>query len=162
LKPNRFSISLSIPIILSLCFSVQAASFTGEVFRVVDGDTIEVLFNDQPLRVSLHGIDCPDRNQAYSVEAKQFTFDLVTGKKVTVVVITQEQQGRIYAEVVLPDERILNRELIMSGLAWWHREQAPEDRELEAMENAARESKKGLWVDPDPTPPWKFREEKNR
>jgi micrococcal nuclease len=162
LKPNRFSFSLFIPIILSLCLSVQAASFTGEVFRVVDGDTIEVLFNEQPLRISLHGIDCPDRSQAYSVEAKKFTSDLVTGKKVKVVVITQERQGRIYAEVVLPDERILNLELIMSGLAWWHREQAPEDRELEAMEKAARESKKGLWADPDPTPPWKFREEKNR
>ena len=162
MKPNRFSFSLFIPIILSLCLSVQAASFTGEVFRVVDGDTIEVLFNEQPLRISLHGIDCPDRNQTYGAEAKKFTSDLVTGKKVTVVVITQEQQGRIYAEVVLPDGRILNRELIMSGLAWWHREQSPEDKELEVLEKAARKSKKGLWADPDPTPPWKFREEKKR
>lgn len=162
MKPNRFSFSLFIPSILSLCLSAQAASFTGEVFRVVDGDTIEVLYNEQPMLVSLYGIDCPDRNQPYSTEAIRFTFDLAFQKTVKVTVIRQDQQGRIYAEVVLPDERILNRELIMSGLAWWHREQTPEDRELEGMEKAARESKKGLWADPDPTPPWKFREEKNR
>jgi len=135
-----------------------AASFTGEVFRIVDGDTIEVLLNEQPIRISLHGIDCPDRKQAYSAAAKRFTTELVFQKEVEVVVVDQDQLGRISGEVFLPDGRNLNQELVRSGLAWWHREQAPDDGKLEALEKAARKSKKGLWDDPHPVPPWDYRE----
>lgn len=157
MKPCRFSFPLSILIVLWICLPALAASFTGEVFRIVDGDTIEVLFNEQPIRISLRGIDCPDRDQAYGTEAKQFTSDFVFQKNVKVVVIDQDQLGRISGEVLLPDGRSLNRELVRAGLAWWHREQASDDRELEALQKAARKSKKGLWADPQPIPPWEYR-----
>lgn len=157
MKPCRFSLPLSILAILAICLPALAASFTGEVFRVIDGDTIEVIFNEQPMRISLHGIDCPDRNQAYGTEAKQFTSGLVLQKNVRVVVADQDELGRISGEVLLPDGRSLNRELVRAGLAWWRREQAPDDRGLEALEKTARESKKGLWADPHPVPPWDYR-----
>ena len=35
-------------------------------------------------------------------------------------------------EVILPDGRSLNRELVRAGLAWWYRHYAPRDRELGA------------------------------
>ena len=34
---------------------------------------------------------------------------------------------------------------------------APADRVLEGLETEARESKKGLWADPAPIPPWVYR-----
>jgi hypothetical protein len=39
-------------------------------------------------------------------------------------------------------------------MAWWFREYAPNDRELERLEAEAREAKRGLWSQPNPIPPW--------
>lgn len=159
MQPCRLS-CISVSLIILICTPVLAASFTAEVFRVIDGDTVEVLFREQPLRVSLHGVDCPDRDQVYGEEAKGFTSSLVSQETVEVVVVIQDKLGRIWTRVLLPDGRSLNRELVRAGLAWWDREQAPDDVELEALEEAARESRKGLWADPDPVPPWEYRRRK--
>jgi endonuclease YncB( thermonuclease family) len=50
---------------------VSAADFSGPVVFVLDGDTIEVLHNGQAERIQLHGIDCPEKGQAYGKRAKQ-------------------------------------------------------------------------------------------
>jgi len=61
------------------------------------------------------------------------------------------------AEVILPYGRSFNREMVRSGYAWWYRKYAPGDRELERLESEAREAKRGLWSQPNPTPPWDWR-----
>jgi hypothetical protein len=48
-----FAFSLSV-------LSASAASFTGPVISVLDGDTIEVLHNQHHERIRLSGIDCSD------------------------------------------------------------------------------------------------------
>jgi len=42
-----------------LASSAFAEDFTGPVVSVLDGDTIEVLHNNQAERIQLNGIDCP-------------------------------------------------------------------------------------------------------
>jgi endonuclease YncB( thermonuclease family) len=42
------------------------------------------------------------------------------------------------------------------GGCWWYRKYAPGDAVLEGLEKDAREAKKGLWVDPQPVPPWEW------
>jgi micrococcal nuclease len=37
----------------------HAADFSGPVVSVLDGDTLEVLHNNQSERIRLSGIDCP-------------------------------------------------------------------------------------------------------
>jgi hypothetical protein len=49
---------------------------------------------------------------------------------VTVRPIDTDRYGRTVAEVVLPDGRSLNHELVRGGMAWWFRKYAPDDREL--------------------------------
>ncbi len=60
-------------------------------------------------------------------------------------------------EVVLPDGRMLNRELVREGFCWWYREYAAGDATLERLETAAKEARRGLWVEPSPMPPWEWR-----
>ncbi len=43
----------------------SAADFTGRVVGVSDGDTITVLHNGKGERIRLHGIDCPEKRQAF-------------------------------------------------------------------------------------------------
>ena len=64
---------------------------------------------------------------------------------------------RTLAEIVLPDGRNLNQEIVKADFDWWFRRYAPNDKELERLETEAREGNRGLWVDPEPIPPWEFR-----
>ena len=44
--------------------AAAVSEYEGEVVRVIDGDTIEVLHNQQSERIRLSGIDCPEKGQA--------------------------------------------------------------------------------------------------
>ena len=48
-------------VISLLTFHLSAAAFTGQVVRVLDGDTLEGLHNQHPERIRLSGIDCPEK-----------------------------------------------------------------------------------------------------
>ena len=58
--------------------------------------------------------------------------------------------------MLLPGGTSVNHELVKHGWCWWSRKYALGDVELEKLEKAAREAKKGLWVDPAPIPPWVY------
>jgi len=57
---------LFVPCLLLLCASpICGESWHGLCVRVIDGDTIVVSRNGESIKVRLHGIDCPERGQAY-------------------------------------------------------------------------------------------------
>ncbi len=124
---------------------------------VSDGDTITVMHNGKGERIRLHGIDCPEKRQAFGNRAKQFTSTLVFGKTVTVQVMDRDRYGRTVGEVLLPDGRSLNRELVRAEFAWWYRRYAPDDETLDQLEHEARGTQRGLWADPHAVPPWEWR-----
>ena len=64
---------------------------------------------------------------------------------------------RTPANPLLTDGVNLNQELVNQGWCWCYREYAPGDTVLEGSEKEARETKKGLWADPQPVPPWEWR-----
>ncbi|HXC67518.1 MAG TPA: thermonuclease family protein [Nitrospiraceae bacterium] len=63
-------------------------------------------------------------------------------------------------DVFLLDGTNVNQELVKQGWWWWYRKYAPLDTELERLEKDARETKKGLWADPQPVLPWEWRKRK--
>jgi len=83
---------------------------------------------------------------------KQFTSEMVFGKTVTVHVTDRDGYGRTVADVILPDSRVLNRELGAAGLAWWYR-QYSKDESLGKLEAEARATRRVLWADRDPSRP---------
>ncbi len=133
-----------------------AASFSGKVVGVTDGDTICVMHNGQAEKIRLHGIDCPESHQPYGRKAKKFVSDLVFGKVVTIEVRDTDKYGRTVGEVILSDGHSLNRELVEAGYAWWYKKYSKDDS-LGILEDRARLSKRGLWADPNPVAPWDFR-----
>jgi len=54
----------SISITKRASLSFQPVRLTGPVVSVLDGDTIEVLYNHHPKRIRLSDIDCSEKNQA--------------------------------------------------------------------------------------------------
>jgi micrococcal nuclease len=78
-------------------------------------------------------------------------------KQVTLQTHGKDKYGRTLADVFLLDGTNVNHTLVEDGWCWWYRKYAPRDVVLEGMEKEAREAKQGLWVDPQPVPPWEWR-----
>lgn len=135
----------------------QPGAPSGRVVRIMDGDTIEVLAAGRTVRVRLHGVDSPERGQAFHAAARRFAGELCFGQSVTLRTYETDRYGRLLADVILPDGRILNHELVRAGLAWWYREYAAGDSTLEALEYEARAARRGLWADSRPVAPWEYR-----
>lgn len=148
--------------ILLLLFSTPAFSFTAMVVSVKDGDTIEVLSHGRATRIRLHGIDCPEKRQAYGYRAKLATAVLTFGQSVTIHPYEKDKYGRLVADVVLSNETNVNQLLVKDGWCWWYRKYAPDDAVLETLETEARQTKRGLWIDPHPVPPWVYRKLKQK
>ena len=150
----------AVVVVVSWVSLTPAEEFSGKVVGVSDGDTITVLQNRTPIKVRLHGIDCPEIGQDFGSRAKAFTSELVFGQVVKVVPRDIDRYGRTVADVILADGRILNHELVRAGLAWWYRKYAPDIGTLAELEAAARDAKRGLWSQPNPVPPWEWRKTK--
>jgi endonuclease YncB( thermonuclease family) len=145
---------------LFITASFHSKEITGKVIAIKDGDTIEILVNNRPVRIRLYGIDCPEKTQAFGQRAKQFTSDLVFGKVVYVKIKDTDRYGRSVGEVFLSNGSTLNYELVKAGLAWWYR-QYSNDPLLGKYEKDARNRKLGLWADLNPVAPWDFRHGKS-
>lgn len=137
--------------------TLLAQDFTGKVVGITDGDTIRVMHNGAAERIRLWGIDCPESKQPFGTRAKQFTGDLAFGQTVKVVVRDVDRYKRTVAEIILPDGRNLNREIMRAGFAWWYEAYAKHDATLPVLEKDARAARRGLWADPRPMAPWEWR-----
>ena len=136
----------------------------GKVVSVSDGNTLTVLVEfpsvggkKTPVKVRLHGVDCPKKGQPFSQSAREFTRRKVYGKQVTVKVTDKDRYGHTVGVVLTEDLQDLNQALVKSGLAWWFRKYAPGDTRLRALEAEARAARRGIWSQKNPTPPWEFR-----
>ena len=150
------ALAIAISIALAIIHSSSSSSASGKVVGVSDGDTITVLKDNKPIKVRLSGVDCPESHQAFGAAAKKFTSDQCFGAVVKVNDYGKDRYGRAIAEVILPDGRSLNRELIKAGYAW-HYKQYSKDRSLTALEAEARNERRGLWADAHSVAPWDFR-----
>ena len=135
-----------------------AADYPARVVGVSDGDTITVLTPEKKqVKIRLSGIDAPETGQDYGSRAKQAASEPAFGKDVTIRPVDTDRCGRTVADVILPDGRSLNREMVEQGMAWWYREYAHGDQVLERLEADARAAVRGLWAQANPTPPWDWR-----
>ena len=151
---KRIGPTLALLLAFTACVHAQKAEcFSGKVVSVTDGDTIKVLRDGKEVRVRLTGVDCPEKAQPFGEYAKEFAEKLALKKAVKVTVEGTDRYGRTLGEVTLPDGRILNRELLKAGFAWWYERYAPCNMGYEQLEREARLAGRGLW----PMPPWEYR-----
>ena len=141
---------------------VYARDFDGRVVGIQDGDTVTVLdASKQQHRIRIAGIDAPEKAQAFGAAAKENLARLAFGQQADVRCSKRDRYGREVCNVYV-GARDLGLEQVRSGHAWWFREyareQAPEDRKVyETAESEARGTRRGLWHDASPTPPWDWR-----
>lgn len=135
----------------------------GKVVSVTDGDTVVVETRRKDvLRVRFYGVDAPETatehwpTQAYGEAASRFMQQLVGGRAVSVRLTGERTHGREVGEVFV-EGRSASRELLRAGLGWWNTKFARHDGDLERLEQAARLTRRGLWQEAAPVPPWQYR-----
>ena len=142
-------------ILLSLFNIAQAEEFIGKVITVLDGDTLQVLRSGHPVKIRLAGIDAPESAQEYGDLSRQSLAQLVLHKPVHIHTLAVDDYGRLVAEVTL-DGLNINHEQVRRGMAWaysfFHN-----DKTVNALEQAARAAKRGLWAQANPIVPNQWR-----
>lgn len=155
---NLYSICCVI-FLISFPFIVDASVLQGKVVRVLDGDTIEVLQGQKPVRVRLLNIDAPEKSQPFGHWSSDQLRRLVAGQPVTVVFTRKDRYERVLGRVFTSGGKEVNRELVLSGAAWVY-DFYNTDKELPGLQLEAQKQKCGLWADNQPVPPWEWRNKK--
>lgn len=135
--------------------------FTAKVLFVIDGDSLRLNRHGKLVEVRIAEIDTPEYDQPYGSAAKNFAFKNAANRTVLVEVLTIDRYQRRVAKITLPTGEMLHRALLRAGLAWWYRYYS-DDESLGVLEQEARESRRGLWRDPAPVPPWTHRRNRRR
>lgn len=135
--------------------SGAVAAIDGRVVGVVDGDTIDVLVDRQPIRIRLAEIDAPERRQPFGTQSRNALAKITFGREVHVVESSTDRYGRTVGTVFI-GARNVNGEMVASGMAWAYRRYVLDVGYLQ-LELNAREQRVGLWRDPYPIAPWAWR-----
>jgi len=140
--------------------SLANQTFVAKVTRIIDGDTMEVLFQNKPVKIRLAHIDCPEKRgkQPFGNNAKLALSDLCFGQMVTVQGENYDRYKRLIAVIINNKKQIVNQEMVKQGMAW-HFTRYSTAAIYDQLEAEARQNKVGLWQDPNPTPPWNWRKE---
>jgi endonuclease YncB( thermonuclease family) len=134
---------------------VSADDLSGRIVGVSDGDTMTLLSNGEQIKIRLAEIDAPEKSQPFGVRSKQSLSDLCFNRSAVVKNNGRDRYGRIIGRAVC-DGKDVSAEQVHRGLAWVY-DRYVTDRSLYAIQDDARASNKGLWVDSSPVPPWDWR-----
>ena len=138
----------------------QIYALNGKVLRVVDGDTAEMLYNNElPLMIRFEHIDAPEvrGNQPYGIEAKQVLEELCLGQEVTLITRAEfDMGGRIIGEIINANGINVNQEMVKKGYAW-HFKKYSKNTTYATLEKEASQHNLGLWRLESPMAPWDFR-----
>ena len=138
-------------------FTSQTNFVSGQVIKVIDGDTYDLLLKDKTtIRVRMDGIDAPESGMPYAKKATQYLGDLCKNQTIKIVKNNVDRYGRTISYSYLKDGRELSREMLKAGYAW-HYKEYNSDPELATLEEKARQAKRGLWKDKNPMAPWEIR-----
>ena len=136
--------------------SEATGTLTGRVIRIADGDTFHMLLADKrSIKIRLFGIDCPEVQQPFYQQAKNELSRLIFNKTVTITTDHKDQYGR-YLAIAYADGISVNEAMLSSGLAW-HFTRYDRNAKWEELQQQARKQQIGIWSQPNPIAPWKFR-----
>ena len=139
--------------------AAPAMAWQGRVRSVPDGDSLTVERAGRTVKIRLYGIDSPEYRQPGWLEARDFTRRLVSGRSVEIEQMDRDNDGPVVA-LVVRDGVLVNRELVRAGHAWQYpRYCRSRDlcTEMASLQDTARAERLGLWREPSPLPPWKWK-----
>ena len=142
------------------CLNVIPADgkYGGIVVKIIDGDSVVVMRGGEKKTIRLYGVDAPEWDQPFASLAKKYLKSRILNKKVVVQHLYEDSYERSIALLSFQDMN-LNQALVEKGYAWVHRYYCKKKfcSNWLTLEDKARESKRGLWLEENPTPPWRWK-----
>jgi len=132
---------------------------SGQVARVLDGDTLEVIVGKRRVRVHVNGVDAPELRQPWGLQARTALEQMVMGQSVDLLPVGSDRGSKLTA-VVFVGESEVGAALVSAGNAWADRHALRQsDTGLCEVEQSAREERLGLWSLPvaQRVAPWEYR-----
>lgn len=121
------------------------------VTSVVDGDTVNASLPDgATITIRLDGIDTPERDEPYSVQATRATRVMLLSKRVQLQGTDVDAYGRLVARIVV-DGTDVSVQLVRDGLAC-HFTRYSSDATLAAAQKEAQRRGAGFWSQGAPKP----------
>jgi len=126
------------------------------VIKIIDGDTIDILYHNKKERVRLLRINTPERDEGKYLQAKKALENLVGGRKIRLEFeipgkIERGVYGRILAYILVGNVNV-NVEMVRLGWSqFWTKYgggKYAEDKytkDFRCAERDAREAKRGIW-----------------
>ena len=148
--------------LLLISVRAPAATLTGRVVGVSDGDTLTLLDAKQvPHKIRIVGIDAPEKKQSFGEKAKS-SLSALAYNRTAEADCRKTDRYRRQVCVVFVGGKDVGLEQIKTGMAWWYRQYAKEQTQRERLdsehaESLANRNRYGLWSGPNPTPPWEWR-----
>lgn len=168
--------AISRPVLLCLLLAAATAraatsSYEARVLKIEDGDTITVVSEaGRRIKVRLLGIDAPETGQPFGVASRRVLSEKLAGGRVRIEQSGVDSYGRALGRALVPPAGCrgcaatvdVNLAQIESGMAWWYRQYARDQRvtdrgRYQSAEAGARLAKRGLWADSAPVAPWDWR-----
>lgn len=127
------------------------------VQRVIDGDTVDVVWRGDELRLRLIGMDTPETVdprkpvQCFGQEASQYAHDLLDGQSVRLEFDESQGEvdkyGRTLVYIILPSGENFAQVMLRDGYAYEYTYSKPYKYQniFKNAEQDARDSERGLW-----------------
>lgn len=151
----------------SVPVSIQAEppfEYSGRIGRIWGGDNFEIVDNGKLHYAFIRGIDCPEPGQPFYEESKLKLRELCRQRIATIEVVGRDEWKREVCELTVKETSTGETiepafELLKCGLAWFDHSDGVWAEAYRQAEQEAKESKVGIWSQPNPTPPWEYWEE---
>ena len=168
----RFNLNKFLVLILLSIFSfgqsqlkenLSHKTFSAKVIGISDGDTMEILYKKNPIKIRLAHIDSPEKRgtQPFGNQAKIVLSNLCFGRIVTIKADRYDRYKRLIAVVINDKNQNINKQMLKLGMAW-HYKKYSKDSDYANLETEARKNRVGLWQDNAPIAPWLWRENKKK
>ena len=120
--------------------------FSALVTKIIDGDSLVVKSGKEFIEIRLYGIDCPEWDEYYSVEARSHTSSLIYRKTVTVIPQYYDSYGRLVA-FLFRDGLDINGSVVSSGSGWVYKKYCRKKicKNWLIEEELAKKKGRGLW-----------------
>lgn len=131
-----------------------------------DGDTLRVTDGLKETKLSLCGIDAPEKDQLMGISARDHLRSLVAqgdGGQIITMPIEKDRYGRMIADIFVlagEEEIHVNSQMVMDGYAYHYEpysDSCPQPAVLIMAEDIAKEQLAGVWSNPNAEKPWDYR-----
>jgi len=127
------------------------------MIRCYDGDCISVANPHNVEFIRLAAIDAPETFQPFGLVSADWLHNTLLNQPLTITRKGLDIHRRTVAFIATPDIPCVSLAIVQAGLAWFYPQYGHNRLDIQAAQAVAKANKSGLWSDPHPIEPWRWR-----